>query len=86
MIYSRFGTQLTAVSKEQDASGRMSIHVSVEGLTDLRSYAVAASKRRYDCRRSTTPWRSCLCEPRRLRRSHGRASFASPRTGRIETP
>ena len=44
MIYSRFGTQLTPVSKEQDASGRISIQVSVEGLTDLRSYAVADLK------------------------------------------
>ncbi|MEA2734779.1 MAG: hypothetical protein QOE14_1230, partial [Humisphaera sp.] len=36
MIYSRFGTKLTPISKEQDASGRISIHVAVEGVTDLR--------------------------------------------------
>ena len=41
MIYSRFGTKLTPVSKEQDASGRISIQVAVEGMTDLRHYAIA---------------------------------------------
>ena len=40
MIYSRFGTKLTPVSKEQDANGRISIQVTVEGITDLRTYPV----------------------------------------------
>jgi hypothetical protein len=44
MIYSRFGTQLTPVSKRQDASGRISIQVMVEGMSDLRDYAVADLK------------------------------------------
>jgi hypothetical protein len=41
MIYSRFRTVLTPVSKEQDASGRVSVQVTVEGVPGLRSYAVA---------------------------------------------
>ena len=44
MIYSRFGTELTPVSKEQDASGRISIQVPVEGGTELRDYAIADLK------------------------------------------
>jgi hypothetical protein len=44
MIYSRFGTKLTPVSKKQDASGRISIQVAVEGMSDLRNYAVADLK------------------------------------------
>jgi hypothetical protein len=44
MIYSRFGTKLTPVSKEQDASGRISIQVTVEGVTDVRSYAITELK------------------------------------------
>jgi hypothetical protein len=44
MIYSRFGTQLTPVSKRQDASGRISIQVMVEGMSDLRDYAVTDLK------------------------------------------
>lgn len=44
MIYSRFGTKLTPVSKEQDAGGRMLIQVTVEGLPELRNYGVADLK------------------------------------------
>ena len=44
MIYSRFGTKLTPVSKEKDASGRISIQVTAEGGTELRNYAVADLK------------------------------------------
>ena len=44
MIYSRFGTKLTPISKEQDASGRISIQVAVDGVTDLRHYAIADLK------------------------------------------
>jgi hypothetical protein len=40
MIYSRFGTILTPVSKERDGGGQMLIHVTVEGGIDTRSYAV----------------------------------------------
>ena len=41
MIYSRFGTKLTPVSKEQDASGRVSIQVTTDETSGLRNYAVA---------------------------------------------
>ncbi len=44
MIYSRFGTKLTPVSKKQDASGRISIQVAVEGMSDLRNYAITDLK------------------------------------------
>jgi hypothetical protein len=44
MIYSRFGTQLTPVSKIKDASGRISIQVMVDGNTDQRNYAVTDLK------------------------------------------
>ena len=44
MIYSRFGTKLTPISKEQDASGRISIQVAIDGVTDLRHYAIADLK------------------------------------------
>jgi hypothetical protein len=40
MIYSRFGTKLTPVSKQQDDSGRISIQATTEGVTDPRSYTV----------------------------------------------
>ena len=82
MIYSRFGTQLTPVSKEQNASGRMSIQVSVDGLTDQRSYAVAdlkADEGMPEINRTVAklPWRTeeAQTQPR-----------TPPRTGRIETP
>jgi len=41
MIYSRFGTKLTPVSKEQRADGRLLIQMSTEQTTDLRDYAIA---------------------------------------------
>ena len=44
MLYSRFGTRLAPVSKVRDASGRISIQVAVEGVTDLRTYAMADLK------------------------------------------
>ena len=44
MIYSRFGTKLTPLSKEQDASGRISIQVAIDGVTDLRHYPIADLK------------------------------------------
>ena len=40
MIYSRFGTKLTPLSKEQDASGHLSIHVTVEDADGTRRYAI----------------------------------------------
>jgi hypothetical protein len=41
MIYSRFGTKLTPLSKEQDASGHMSIHVTIEDAQGTRRYAIS---------------------------------------------
>jgi len=40
MIYSRFGTKLTPLSKEQDASGRITIQVAVEDADGTRDYAL----------------------------------------------
>jgi hypothetical protein len=40
MIYSRFGTKLTPISKEQDASGRISLQATAEGADDIRNYAM----------------------------------------------
>ena len=44
MIYSRFGTMLTPLSKEQDASGRISIQVTAQGVTEQRNYALTDLK------------------------------------------
>ena len=44
MIYSRFGTKLTLVSKTQDASGKISLQATAEGAPDLRSYATTELK------------------------------------------
>jgi hypothetical protein len=41
MIYSRFGTKLTPLSKRQDADGRISIQATAEGGEGVRDYAVA---------------------------------------------
>ena len=44
MIYSRFGTRLTPIAKEHDASGRISIHATAEGATDPRTYSLTELK------------------------------------------
>jgi hypothetical protein len=41
MIYSRFGTKLTPLSKEQDQSGRITVQVAVEDAQGTRDYALA---------------------------------------------
>jgi hypothetical protein len=41
MIYSRFGTKLTAVSKEQEAGGRLLIQMTIEGTAIVRNYVLA---------------------------------------------
>ena len=41
MIYSRFGTKLTPLSKRQDAGGRISIQATAEGGEGVREYPVA---------------------------------------------
>ena len=40
MIYSRFGTKLTPVSKEQDSSGKVSIQATAEDMEGTRNYAL----------------------------------------------
>ena len=41
MIYSRFGTKLTPLSKRQDAGGHVSIQATAEGADGVRDYAIA---------------------------------------------
>ncbi len=41
MIYSRFGTKLTPLSKRQDAEGRVSIQATAEGVQGVRDYGIA---------------------------------------------
>ena len=41
MIYSRFGTRLTPINKQQDASGRISLEVHAEGAIEPRIYALS---------------------------------------------
>lgn len=38
MIYSRFGTALTLVSKTQDDTGKLSIQATTSGTADLHEY------------------------------------------------
>jgi hypothetical protein len=40
MIYSRFGTQLTLVSKIESEGGRVSVQATTEGTTDIHDYNV----------------------------------------------
>jgi len=44
MIYSRFGTKLTTISKEQDGSGRITIQATAEGGSDIHRYAIGDLK------------------------------------------
>ena len=41
MIYSRFGTKLTPINKQQDSGGRISLLVHAEGATEPRIYALS---------------------------------------------
>jgi hypothetical protein len=38
MIYSKFGTALTLVSKTENASGQISVQATVDGTTDIHEY------------------------------------------------
>ena len=40
MLYSRFGTKLTPLSKEQDANGTISMQATAEGMDGIRTYAM----------------------------------------------
>jgi hypothetical protein len=44
MIYSKFGSKLTLVTKTQSVSGQVSVQASVEGMPDLHDYNVADLK------------------------------------------
>ena len=44
MLYSRFGTRLTPISKQKDAGGRISIQATAEGGGDIHHYALADLK------------------------------------------
>ena len=40
MIYTRFGTKLTPISKQEDSNGRISIQAAAEGTDGVRDYLV----------------------------------------------
>ncbi len=44
MIYSKFGTELTLVSRTEDAGGRTSVQATSDGTADVREYPVADLK------------------------------------------
>jgi hypothetical protein len=44
MIYSKFGSQLTLISKHQDAEGRLSIQGTAGDTADIREYQVGDLK------------------------------------------
>jgi hypothetical protein len=45
MLYSRFGTRLTPISKQKDAGGRISIQATAEGGSgDIHHYAIGDLK------------------------------------------
>jgi hypothetical protein len=44
MIYSKFGTALSLVSKSVDAAGRVRVQAAVEGAAELHEYEVADLK------------------------------------------
>jgi hypothetical protein len=44
MIYSRFGTKLTPISKEQDDTGRITVCATAEGGSDIHRYAIGDLK------------------------------------------
>jgi hypothetical protein len=44
MIFSKFGSKLTPVSKSEDASGRIWVQATADGSPDIREYAAADLK------------------------------------------
>jgi hypothetical protein len=44
MLYSKFGSVLTPISKSEDASGRVSVQATAEGGTDIREYQITDLK------------------------------------------
>ena len=44
MIFSKFGSKLTPVSKSEDKSGRIFVQATADGSTDIREYAATDLK------------------------------------------
>ena len=44
MLYSKFGSRLTPVSKSEDANGRITIQATAEDTTDVREYQITDLK------------------------------------------
>ncbi|HZN69453.1 MAG TPA: hypothetical protein VFB66_29535 [Tepidisphaeraceae bacterium] len=44
MIFSKFGSRLTPVSKSEDGSGRVWVQATAEGSPDIREYAASDLK------------------------------------------
>jgi len=44
VLYSKFGTQLTPVSKTEDAGGRITVQATAQGATDVRDYQLTDLK------------------------------------------
>ena len=44
MLYSKFGTRISPISKTQDASGRVTIQATAEDTAEIREYLVGDLK------------------------------------------
>jgi hypothetical protein len=44
VLYSKFGSRLTPVSKSEDANGRITIQATAEDTTDVREYQITDLK------------------------------------------
>ena len=44
MLYSKFGSRLTPISKREDANGRITIQATAEDATDVRDYQITDLK------------------------------------------
>jgi hypothetical protein len=70
MIYSKFGSQLTLVSKHQDAEGRLSIQGTAGETADIREYQVGDLKAdgglaEIDQAVANLPWKAVVKKPQR---------------------
>jgi hypothetical protein len=44
VLYSKFGSKLTPISKSEDASGRLLVQATTEGSADVREYQITDLK------------------------------------------
>ena len=44
MLYSKFGSRLTLISKSEDANGRITVQATAEGTADVREYQITDLK------------------------------------------